>query len=56
MKINIQSYTEYNYFFRFEANFGQQTVTVTFKCMGLPEVQPGQIKIVRKSGKMEVIV
>ncbi|BES95755.1 Myosin tail [Nesidiocoris tenuis] len=29
----------------FEANFGQQTVTITFKCLGLPEVQPGQIRI-----------
>ncbi|KAL1132716.1 hypothetical protein AAG570_010668 [Ranatra chinensis] len=40
----------------FEANFGQQTVTVTFKCLGIPEVQPGQIRIIRKTGKMEVIV
>ncbi|XP_024083277.1 unconventional myosin-Ia isoform X2 [Cimex lectularius] len=40
----------------FEANFGQQTVTVTFKCTGLPEVQPGQIRIVRKTGKMEILL
>ncbi|XP_075231362.1 myosin 95E [Lycorma delicatula] len=40
----------------FEANFGQQMVTVTFKCLGLPEVQPGQIRILRKGNKMEVLV
>ena len=41
---------------RFEANFGQQTVMFTFKCVGLPEVQPGQIRILRKGNKMEVLV
>uniref|UniRef100_A0A1B6DCA7 Myosin motor domain-containing protein n=4 Tax=Clastoptera arizonana TaxID=38151 RepID=A0A1B6DCA7_9HEMI len=40
----------------FEANFGQQTVAVLFKCTGLPEVQSGQIRIVRKGNKMEVLV
>ncbi|KAJ8930515.1 hypothetical protein NQ314_016677 [Rhamnusium bicolor] len=39
----------------FEANFGPQTVTFTFKC-GLPEVQPGQIRVLRKGNKMEVLV
>lgn len=43
------------YFIRFEANFGSQTVTFTFKC-GLPEVQPGQIRVLRKGNKMEVLV
>lgn len=43
-------------FCRFEANFGSQTVTFTFKCMGLPEVQPGQIRVLRKANKMEVHV
>lgn len=42
--------------YRFEANFGHQTVVVTFKCLGLPEVPPGQIRIVRKSGKMEILL
>lgn len=42
--------------FRFEANFGAQTVTFTFKCMGLPEVQAGQIRVLRKGNKMEVQV
>ncbi|XP_039290294.1 unconventional myosin-Ia isoform X3 [Nilaparvata lugens] len=40
----------------FEANFGQQMVTITFKCTGLPEVQPGQIRILRKGTKMEILV
>lgn len=40
---------------RFEANFGSQTVTFTFKC-GLPEVHPGQIRVLRKGNKMEVLV
>ncbi|XP_066902706.1 unconventional myosin-Ib isoform X2 [Halyomorpha halys] len=40
----------------FEANFGHQTVMVAFKCLGLPEVQPGQIRVVRKSGKMEILL
>lgn len=43
-------------YFRFEANFGQQTVAVVFKCMGLPEVQPGQIRVLRKANKMEILV
>ncbi|KAG8231561.1 hypothetical protein J437_LFUL011739 [Ladona fulva] len=46
---------EVNISTEFEANFGQQTVLFTFKCMGLPEVQPGQIKIFRKGNKMEVL-
>ncbi|CAB3380151.1 Hypothetical predicted protein [Cloeon dipterum] len=40
----------------FEANFGSQTVMLSFKCAGLPEVQPGQIKIMRKGSRMEVLV
>ncbi|XP_071449354.1 unconventional myosin-Ia-like [Hetaerina americana] len=47
---------EVNISTEFEANFGQQTVLFSFKCMGLPEVQPGQIKIFRKGNKMEVLV
>ncbi|XP_063930760.1 unconventional myosin-Ib [Zophobas morio] len=47
---------EVNVTTEFEANFGSQTVTFTFKCMGLPEVQPGQIRVVRKGNKMEVHV
>lgn len=43
-------------FFRFEANFGDQTVTIAFKYLGLPDVAPGQIKIVRKTNKMEIFV
>ncbi|RZC34920.1 unconventional myosin-Ia, partial [Asbolus verrucosus] len=45
---------EVNITTEFEANFGSQTVTFTFKCMGLPEVQPGQIRVLRKANKMEV--
>nr|CAD7586434.1 unnamed protein product [Timema genevievae] len=47
---------EVNISTEFEANFGQQTVMVAFKCMGLPEVQPGQIRISRKGNKMEIHV
>jgi myosin-1 len=47
---------EVNITTEFEANFGSQTVTFTFKCMGLPEVQPGQIRVLRKANKMEVHV
>ncbi|XP_066996441.1 unconventional myosin-Ia [Anabrus simplex] len=47
---------EVNISTEFEANFGQQTVMFSFKCMGLPEVPPGQIRIVRKGNKMEVLV
>ncbi|CAH1188714.1 unnamed protein product [Phyllotreta striolata] len=46
---------EVNITTEFEANFGAQIVTFTFKC-GLPEVQPGQIRVMRKGGKMEVLV
>nr|XP_023021805.1 unconventional myosin-Ia [Leptinotarsa decemlineata] len=46
---------EVNVTTEFEANFGSQTVTFTFKC-GLPEVQPGQIRVLRKGNKMEVLV
>ncbi|XP_050520500.1 unconventional myosin-Ib isoform X1 [Daktulosphaira vitifoliae] len=41
---------------RFEANFGDQIVSIAFKYLGLPEVVPGQIKIVRKTNKMEIFV
>lgn len=44
------------FYYRFEANFGAQTVTFTFKCTGLPEVQPGQIRVLRRGNKMEVLV
>lgn len=43
-------------FCRFDASFGDQTVTIAFKYLGLPEIAPGQIKIVRKTNKMELFV
>ncbi|ERL90446.1 hypothetical protein D910_07795 [Dendroctonus ponderosae] len=46
---------EVNITTEFDANFGSQTVTFMFKC-GLPEVQPGQIRVLRKANKMEVLV
>ncbi|KAJ8960489.1 hypothetical protein NQ318_013773 [Aromia moschata] len=46
---------EVNITTEFEANFGSQIVTFTFKC-GLPEVQPGQMRVLRKGNKMEVLV
>ncbi|KAF4529655.1 hypothetical protein B566_EDAN017400 [Ephemera danica] len=39
----------------FEANFGAQTVLFSFKCIGLAEVQLGQIKIMRKGSRMRVL-
>ena len=59
MKFIVMQFSELYFLFvllRFEANFGQQTVMFTFKCVGLPEVQPGQIRILRKGNKMEVLV
>uniref|UniRef100_A0A8D8RR95 Uncharacterized protein n=1 Tax=Cacopsylla melanoneura TaxID=428564 RepID=A0A8D8RR95_9HEMI len=40
----------------FDANFNQQTVLVSFKCIGLPEIAPGQSRIIRKQNKMEVYI
>ncbi|XP_067131033.1 unconventional myosin-Ib isoform X1 [Centruroides vittatus] len=40
----------------FEANFGKETVIITFKCSGLPDAQPGQVKISRKGNRMEVVL
>ncbi|KAI5698392.1 hypothetical protein M8J75_006121 [Diaphorina citri] len=40
----------------FDANFNQQTVMVSFKCIGLPEIPPGQSRIIRKQNKMEVYI
>ncbi|XP_022240517.1 unconventional myosin-Ib-like isoform X3 [Limulus polyphemus] len=40
----------------FEANFGKENAILTFKSVGLPEVQPGQLKITRKGNRMEVII
>ncbi|XP_076356260.1 myosin 95E isoform X5 [Tachypleus tridentatus] len=40
----------------FEANFGKENAILTFKTVGLPEVQPGQLKITRKGNRMEVII
>lgn len=44
----------YFYVFRFEANFGQQIVTFSFKCYGLPELHPDAVRVIRKGNKMEV--
>lgn len=49
-KLNIVTY------YRFEANFGQQTVVFTFKCGGLAELAHGQARVARKGNRMEVIV
>jgi hypothetical protein len=38
----------------FEANFGHQLVDFCFRCVGFPELQPGQIRIVRRVARMEV--
>lgn len=44
------------FFCRFDASFGDQTVTIAFKYLGLPDATPGQLKIVRKTNKMEIFV
>lgn len=43
-------------FFRFEVNFGGQTVLLTFKCAGNPDIQFNQPKVCRKGNRMEIIV
>lgn len=48
--------TNTDVFYRFDASFGDQTVTIAFKYLGLPDIAPGQIKIVRKTNKMEIFV
>ncbi|KAG7165271.1 Unconventional myosin-Ib-like [Homarus americanus] len=40
----------------FDANFGQHSVLFTFKTAGLAEVAPGQIRIMRRHNRMEVIL
>ncbi|XP_045110459.1 unconventional myosin-Ia-like isoform X3 [Portunus trituberculatus] len=40
----------------FDANFGQHSVLFTFKTAGLAEVVPGQIRIMRRHNRMEVVL
>ncbi|XP_071519306.1 unconventional myosin-Ia isoform X2 [Panulirus ornatus] len=40
----------------FDANFGQHSVLFTFKTAGLAEVTPGQIRIMRRHNRMEVVL
>ncbi|XP_050702341.1 unconventional myosin-Ia-like [Eriocheir sinensis] len=40
----------------FDANFGQHSVLFTFKTAGLAEVAPGQIRIMRRHNRMEVVL
>ncbi|XP_037791222.1 unconventional myosin-Ia-like [Penaeus monodon] len=40
----------------FDVNFGQSSVLFTFKTAGLAEVTPGQIRIIRRHNRMEVIL
>nr|XP_045586769.1 unconventional myosin-Ib-like [Procambarus clarkii] len=40
----------------FDANFGQHSVLFTFKTAGLAEVAPGQIRIMRRHNRMEVLL
>ncbi|XP_043217178.1 unconventional myosin-Ia-like isoform X2 [Amphibalanus amphitrite] len=40
----------------FEANFGQSDVVFSFKASGHPDMPPGQIRIIRRANKMEVIL
>ncbi|XP_042900119.2 unconventional myosin-Ib [Parasteatoda tepidariorum] len=47
---------EINVATEFEANFGKENVVLAFKCSGLPEVQPGQVKIYRRGNRMEVVL
>lgn len=60
ISLNIRDYVTLNdcpfFRYRIEANFGQQTVLLTFKCPRLTEFQQGQIRILRKGNRMEVII
>ncbi|KAG8177886.1 hypothetical protein JTE90_001718 [Oedothorax gibbosus] len=47
---------EINVATEFEANFGKENVVLAFKCAGLSEVQPGQVKINRRGNRMEVVL
>ncbi|GIY10789.1 unconventional myosin-Ib [Caerostris darwini] len=47
---------EVNIATEFEANFGKESVVLAFKCTGLSEVQPGQVKIYRRGNRMEVVL
>ncbi|KAL3276527.1 hypothetical protein HHI36_011904 [Cryptolaemus montrouzieri] len=47
---------EINIATEFEANFGSQLVMFTFKCVGLPEIPPGQMRVLRKANKMEILM
>lgn len=38
---------------RFEANFGQQTVTVSFHALG---AEPGQARLLRRGSRMDVLL
>ncbi|CAL4084465.1 unnamed protein product, partial [Meganyctiphanes norvegica] len=40
----------------FDANFGQSTVLFTFKSPGLADIAPGQIRIMRRHNRMEVML
>ncbi|KAK8379939.1 hypothetical protein O3P69_019756 [Scylla paramamosain] len=40
----------------FDANFGQHSVLFTFKTAGLAELVPGQIRIMRRHNRMEVVL
>lgn len=42
--------------FRFEANFGQQTVIFNFKYGGMSNLAQGPPKVTRKANRMEIIV
>lgn len=47
-----------SHIFRFEANFGQQTVTMSFKCSNnLADTSTQQLtRVSRKGNRMEIIV
>ncbi|GLH07217.1 Unconventional myosin IC [Gryllus bimaculatus] len=47
---------EVNISTEFEANFGQQTVLFAFKCTGLTETNPSQLRITRRGNRMEVLI
>lgn len=43
-------------YFRFDANFGQQNVTLSFRRENVSELIQREPKIVRKSNRMEIIL
>ena len=38
----------------FEASVGHQLIELSFRCLGMPEVQPGQVRITRRGHRLDI--